>query len=293
MKTSNTNTRPDEGFVPELAQPDEAKADFKEELTQSEKIKADLEEELVFPGEKVDDLQRSGLKIIQDPERFCFGMDAVLLTGFIQEGIGGRSMAGEDLLDLGTGTGIIPLLMSAKSDVNVLTGLEIQRDSARMAERSVRLNRLEDRIRIKQGDIKEADALFAPASFGVVTCNPPYMIGGHGLQNPDSPKAIARHEVLCDFEDVARAAERLLKPGGHFYLVHRPFRLAEIMTTLRDHKLEPKRMRLVYPYVDREPNMVLLDCVRGGRPRLSVEKPLIVYKEPGVYTEEIYEVYGY
>lgn len=293
MKTSNTNTRPDEGFVPELAQPDEAKADFKEELTQSEKIKADLEEELVFPGEKVDDLQRSGLKIIQDPERFCFGMDAVLLTGFIQEGIGGRSMAGEDLLDLGTGTGIIPLLMSAKSDVNVLTGLEIQRDSARMAERSVRLNRLEDRIRIIQGDIKEADALFAPASFGVVTCNPPYMIGGHGLQNPDSPKAIARHEVLCDFEDVARAAERLLKPGGHFYLVHRPFRLAEIMTTLRDHKLEPKRMRLVYPYVDREPNMVLLDCVRGGRPRLSVEKPLIVYKEPGVYTEEIYEVYGY
>ena len=293
MKTSNTNTRPDEGFVPELAQPDEAKADFKEELTQSEKIKADLEEELVLPGEKVDDLQRSGLKIIQDPERFCFGMDAVLLTGFIQEGIGGRSMAGEDLLDLGTGTGIIPLLMSAKSDVNVLTGLEIQRDSARMAERSVRLNRLEDRIRIIQGDIKEADALFAPASFGVVTCNPPYMIGGHGLQNPDSPKAIARHEVLCDFEDVARAAERLLKPGGHFYLVHRPFRLAEIMTTLRDHKLEPKRMRLVYPYVDREPNMVLLDCVRGGRPRLSVEKPLIVYKEPGVYTEEIYEVYGY
>ena len=279
--------------MPELAQPDEAKADFKEELTQSEKIKADLEEELVLPGEKVDDLQRSGLKIIQDPERFCFGMDAVLLTGFIQEGIGGRSMAGEDLLDLGTGTGIIPLLMSAKSDVNVLTGLEIQRDSARMAERSVRLNRLEDRIRIIQGDIKEADALFAPASFGVVTCNPPYMIGGHGLQNPDSPKAIARHEVLCDFEDVARAAERLLKPGGHFYLVHRPFRLAEIMTTLRDHKLEPKRMRLVYPYVDREPNMVLLDCVRGGRPRLSVEKPLIVYKEPGVYTEEIYEVYGY
>ena len=279
--------------MPELAQPDEAKADFKEELTQSEKIKADLEEELVLPGEKVDDLQRSGLKIIQDQERFCFGMDAVLLTGFIQEGIGGRSMAGEDLLDLGTGTGIIPLLMSAKSDVNVLTGLEIQRDSARMAERSVRLNRLEDRIRIIQGDIKEADALFAPASFGVVTCNPPYMIGGHGLQNPDSPKAIARHEVLCDFEDVARAAERLLKPGGHFYLVHRPFRLAEIMTTLRDHKLEPKRMRLVYPYVDREPNMVLLDCVRGGRPRLSVEKPLIVYKEPGVYTEEIYEVYGY
>ena len=251
------------------------------------------EEQLLHPGEKIDDLQRSGLRIIQDPARFCFGMDAVLLTGFIQEGLGGRSVAREELLDLGTGTGIIPLLMSAKSDCYFLTGLEIQPDSAEMASRSVKLNGHEERIRILQGDIKEADALFAPASFGIVTCNPPYMIGGHGLQNPDSPKAIARHEVLCSFEDVARAAERLLKSGGHFYLVHRPFRLAEIMTTLRDHGLEPKRMRLVYPYVDREPNMVLLDCTRGGRPRLTVEKPLIVYREPGVYTDEIYEVYGY
>ena len=248
---------------------------------------------LCLPGEKIDDLQRSGLRIIQDPARFCFGMDAVLLTGFVQEGIAGRTLAREDLLDLGTGTGIIPILMSAKSDCRFLTGLEIQPDSADMAARSVKLNGLEDRVRIIQGDIKEADALFAPASFGVITCNPPYMIRSHGLQNPDSPKAIARHEILCDFEDVARVTERLLKPGGHFYLVHRPFRLAEIMTTLRDHGLEPKRMRLVHPYVDREPNMVLLDCVRGGRPRLTVEKPLIVYKEPGVYTEEIYEVYGY
>ena len=185
------------------------------------------------------------------------------------------------------------MLMSAKSDCRLLTGLEIQPDSADMASRSVRLNGLESRVRIVQGDIREADALFAPASFGLVTCNPPYMIQSHGLQNPDSPKAIARHEVLCCFDDVARAAEKLLKSGGHFYLVHRPFRLAEIMTTLRDHGLEPKRMRLVYPYVDREPNMVLLDCTRGGRPRLTVERPLIVYKEPGVYTDEIYEVYGY
>ena len=234
------------------------------------------DEQFLRPGEKIDDLQRSGLRIIQDPARFCFGMDAVLLTGFVQEGIGGRSMSREELLDLGTGTGIIPLLMSAKADFRFLTGLEIQQDSAEMAQRSVQLNRLESRIRIVQGDIREADALFAPASFG-----------------PESPKAIARHEILCDFEDVARAAERLLKSGGHFYLVHRPFRLAEIMTTLRDHGLEPKRMRLVYPYVDREPNMVLLDCVRGGRPRLAVEKPLIVYRAPGEYTDEIYEVYGY
>ena len=146
------------------------------------------ESQLVHPGEKVDDLQRSGLRIIQDPARFCFGMDAVLLTGFIQEGIGGRSMAREDMLDLGTGTGIIPLLMSAKSDLRTLTGLEIQPDSADMAKRSVELNGISDRVRILKGDIREADTLFAPASFGIVTCNPPYMIGGHGLQNPDSPR---------------------------------------------------------------------------------------------------------
>ena len=142
------------------------------------------EAQLVHPGEKVDDLQRSGLRIIQDPARFCFGMDAVLLTGFIQEGIGGRSMAREDMLDLGTGTGIIPLLMSEKSDLRTLTGLEIQPDSADMAKRSVELNGISDRVRILQGDIREADTLFAPASFGIVTSNPPYMIGGHGLQNP-------------------------------------------------------------------------------------------------------------
>jgi tRNA1Val (adenine37-N6)-methyltransferase len=251
------------------------------------------EEQMLRPGEKIDDLQRSGLRIIQDPARFCFGMDAVLLTGFIQEGIGGRSVAREQLIDLGTGTGIIPLLMSAKSDCNILTGLEIQPDSAEMASRSVRLNGLEERVRIMQGDIKEADALFAPASFGVITCNPPYMIKSHGLQNPDSPKAIARHEVLCSFEDVTRVTERLLKPGGHFYLVHRPFRLAEIITTLVKYKLEPKRMRLVYPYADREPNMVLLEAVRGGKPRMSVEKPLIIFRAPGEYTEELKQDYGF
>ena len=242
-------------------------------------------------NERIDDLERNGYRIIQNSRKFCFGMDAVLLCGFVREAEQSREW--NRIADLGTGTGIIPLLMSAKSDLRTLTGLEIQPDSADMAKRSVELNGISDRVRILQGDIREADTLFAPASFGIVTCNPPYMIGGHGLRNPDSPKAIARHEVLCDFDDVAGAAERLLKTSGHFFLVHRPFRLAEIMTTLRDHGLEPKRMRLVYPFIDREPNMVLLDCVRGGRPRLTVEKPLIVYKEPGKYTDEIYEVYGY
>lgn len=238
-------------------------------------------------NERIDDLQRNGYRIIQNPEKFCFGMDAVLLAGFA------HAKSGDRLLDLGTGTGIIPLLMEARYHCAHLTGLEIQPESADMAARSVELNGLSDRITIVTGDIKEADKIFPSASFDCITCNPPYMIGQHGLKNPDLPKAIARHEVLCTFEDVAGQVAGLLKPGGHFYLVHRPFRLAEIITTLTSHRLEPKRMQLVYPFVDREPNMVLIEAVRGGKSRMTVEKPLIVYKEPGVYMPEIMEVYGY
>lgn len=244
-------------------------------------------EDLVKENERVDDLERNGLKIIQDPGRFCFGMDAVLLSGFV------HVKPGAKVLDMGTGTGIIPILLSAKTEASHLTGLEIQEESADMADRSVRLNSLEDRIDIKVGDIKEASLLFPKAGFDAITCNPPYMIGEHGLKNPDSAMAVARHEILCTFEDVAREAALLLKPGGSFFLVHRPFRLVEIFTTLISHKLEPKRMQLVYPFVTEEPNMVLIEAVRGGRSRLKVEKPLIIYKEPGVYTDEIYDIYGY
>lgn len=238
-------------------------------------------------GERIDDLQRNGYRIIQDPGRFCFGMDAVLLTGFARAGEKDR------LLDLGTGTGIIPLLMEAKYRPAHLTGLEIQPDSADMASRSVALNKLEHKIDIVTGDIKEADHIFPSASFDCITCNPPYMIRRHGIANPEGPKAVARHELLCTFEDVAGQTAALLKPGGRFFLVHRPFRLAEIISTLVRYRLEPKRMRLVYPYVDKEPNMVLLEAVRGGKSRMAVEKPLIVFREPGVYTPEICDVYGF
>lgn len=238
-------------------------------------------------NERIDDLQRNGYRIIQDPDRFCFGMDAVLLSGFAAVKDGAR------VLDLGTGTGIIPILLEAKTQAAHLTGLEIQTDSAEMAGRSVALNGLEEKIDIITGDIKEADKLFNAASFDVITCNPPYMIGAHGLKNPEDAKAIARHEILCTLEDVISQAAKLLVPGGRFFLVHRPFRLAEIIVTLTKYRLEPKRMRLVYPFADKDPNMVLLEAVRGGRPRMTVEKPLIVYSEPGVYMPEIYEVYGY
>ena len=162
-----------------------------------------------------------------------------------------------------------------------------------MARRSVALNELSDKIEIITGDIKEADKLFPSASFDVITSNPPYMIGEHGIKNPDEPKAIARHEVLCTLKDVVGQAAGLLKPGGHFFMVHRPFRLAEIITTMSGYGLEPKRMQLVYPYVDKEPNMVLIEGVRGGRPRMTVEKPLVIYSAPGVYMPEIYDIYGY
>ena len=241
------------------------------------------QEILVLPHERVDDLQRNHYQIIQDPGRFCFGMDAVLLSGFA------NVRPGEKALDLGTGTGIIPILLEAKTGGEHFTGLEIQPESADMARRSVRLNHLEERIDIVTGDIKEASKLFGASSFEVVTTNPPYMIGQHGIKNPEDAKAIARHEILCDLDDILRESAKLLKPQGRFYMVHRPFRLAEIFCKMVEYHIEPKRMKLVYPYVDKEPNMVLIEGARGGRSRLTVEKPLIVYRKQGV----IYDIYGY
>ena len=235
--------------------------------------------------ERIDDLGINGYQIIQKEQGFCFGMDAVLLSDFAQVKNDGR------VLDLGTGTGILPILMEAKTKAVHLTGLEIQPEMAEMAARSVKLNHLEDKIEIVEGDIKEASAIFSHDSFDTITSNPPYMIGQHGLRNPDMPKAIARHEVLCNLEDVVSQASKVLKERGRFYMVHRPFRLAEIMNVLTKYRLEPKKMQLVYPYIDREPNMVLIEALKGGNSRVTVEPPLIVYKEPGVYTENILKIY--
>ncbi len=179
-----------------------------------------------------------------------------------------------------------------KDQRGTFTGLEIQPESADMAARSVAYNHLEEKITIVTGDIKEASARFGAGSFEVITTNPPYMIGQHGIQNDANAKTIARHEVLCDLDDILRESAKMLKQGGRFYMVQ-AFRLAEIFSKMVAYHIEPKRMRLVYPFVDKEPNMVLIEGLRGGKSRLTVEEPLIVYKERGVYMPEIYDIYGY
>ena len=237
--------------------------------------------------ERIDDLQRNHYGIIQRKGAFCFGMDAVLLSGFAVV------KKGEKVLDLGTGTGIIPILLTAKTEGSHFTGLEIQEESADMARRSVAYNHLEGKVDIVTGDLVEASRLFALASFDVVTANPPYMNESHGLKNPGDAKAIARHEVKCTLEDVVREGTRVLKPGGRFCMVHRPRRLIEIITVMKRHGLEPKRMKMVHPYADREANMVLIEAVRGGGPLLKMEAPVIVFDQNGDYSREIRTTYGY
>ena len=240
----------------------------------------------LLPDERIDDLERNGYKIIQRRGRFCFGMDAVLLSGFT------AVKEGEDVIDLGTGTGIIPILLEAKTCGRHFTGLEIQAESANMAERSVKLNKLEKKINIVCGDIKEADRIFGKASFNVVTSNPPYMNDLHGIKNPDEEMAIARHEVKCTLDDVVRSAASLLKPKPRLYMVHRPHRLVEIINTFTKYRIEPKRIRFVHPYEDKEANMVLIEGLRGGKSMIKVESPLIVYDKSGKYTQEILRIYG-
>lgn len=238
------------------------------------------------PGERLDDLQINGYHIIQHPEKFCFGMDAVLLSSFA------GCQPDSKVVDFGTGTGVIPILLTAKTKASHIDALEIQQESADMAQRSVQLNGLTDKIKIIQGDIKEASDLLGKASYDYVITNPPYMNNDHGLKNPELPKAIARHEILCSLEDVIREGACVLKPGGHFIMVHRPFRLIEIITCLTRYKLEPKRMRFVHPFADKEPNMVLIDAVRGGNSMVKIESPLVIYATQGQYTQEILDIYN-
>lgn len=240
----------------------------------------------VYEDERIDDLQCKGYKLIQKPRGFCFGVDAVLLSDFA------KVKKGQRVLDLCSGSGVIPILLAAKTEGNTFTGLELQEAYADMASRSVLMNQLQDKVNIICGDVKDIKKLFLGASFPVVTVNPPYMTEHHGLTNFYEPKTIARHEVALSLEDVIAGASYVLPESGSFFMIHKPFRLAEIFRVMKQYHIEPKRMRLIHPYVDKEPTMVLIEGLKGGRERITIEPPLVIYEKPGVYTEEIYRIYG-
>jgi len=239
----------------------------------------------LFQNERLDDLQYKGLQLIQKKGGFCFGVDAVLLSHFAQVA---KNSA---VIDLGTGTGIVAILLAAKKEPRKVTGLEIQAEMAEMAARSVKLNELEGKVEIVQGDIKEAVKLFGASSFDAVVSNPPYMGQGGGLLNPADTKAISRHEILCTLDDVVLSAAKLLRPGGKFFMVHRPQRLADIICLMRDHAIEPKLLRLIHPSPGKKPNLLLISGTRNGKPELKVQEPLYIYNSEGNYSREINEIY--
>ncbi len=235
--------------------------------------------------ERIDDLQVDGLKIIQNPEWFCFGIDAVIISHFTEV------KRGQKVVEFGTGTGIIPLLLAGKKKATKITAFEIQEDVADMARRSVELNDLEEVIEILHADLKSADQHVAPNSIDVVVSNPPYVISGGGLKNPDSQKALSRHEIACTLEDIFKSAYRLLRSKGSFYMVHRPSRLVDIMALARNCRMEPKVIRFVQPKGNKKPNIMLIKFVKDGNPELKFMDPLIVYEASGAYTKEIFEIY--
>lgn len=243
-------------------------------------------EVILKSNERIDDLQYKGLRLIQKTDGFCFGIDAVLLSYFAQVSKGGS------VIDLGTGTGIIAVLLAAKKSPGKVIGLEIQPEIAEMAARSIALNGLGERVSIVQGDIRDAVGMFGASSFDAVTANPPYMTKGGGLLNPEDSKAISRHEILCTLNDVVSTAGKLLRPGGKFSMVHRPQRLADIICTMRDSSIEPKQLRFVHPSPGREPNLILICGTKNGNPELRVQEPLCVYDSSGGYSKEINDIYS-
>lgn len=237
-------------------------------------------------GERIDDLQLKGLGIIQNPEWFCFGIDAVLLSDF------SRIKRKDRVVDLGTGTGIIPLLLYGKYEPREIIGVEIQEEVAEMAERSLKLNNIDDRIKIFRGDIKDCFKDIGVNSFDVVTSNPPYKKGDTGILNPGDKKAISRHEILINLDELIFSASRLLKGGGRFYMIHRPERLKDIILGLDKYKFSPKLIRFIHPRAGKRPTMVMIEAVKSGGDFLQIMEPLYVYNNDGSYTEEINRIYG-
>lgn len=243
-------------------------------------MKVDIKEK-----ERIDDLQLKGLKIIQNTDGFCFGIDAVLLANFAKV----KNKA--KVVDLGTGTGIIPLIIYGKSNAEKIYGVEIQEEVFEMASRSVLMNDIKDKVEIINADLKNIKSVLPINTFDVVTSNPPYM-HNDGVKNPNDKKMISRHEVKCNLEDVIKAASILLKERGKFFMIHRPTRLIDIVSLGRKYRLEPKLMRFVHPKENKAPNLLLVEFTKGGRPDLKIMDPLYVYGKDGKYTEEIIEIYS-
>ncbi len=250
-----------------------------------EAAKQKVMKHLIKNGERLDDLNIKGYHLIQDPNGFCFGLDAVLLVHFA------AARPQERILDIGTGTGIIPILMAAYYPQTQYQAIEIQAAYADMARRSVLYNQLQDRIEIVHGDFREAEKIFPLSEFERITVNPPYM--NAGLIPAQEDKAIARHELCCDLALIIQKAARLLKPQGSFCMVHRPNRLPEAIELLKRSGLEPKRLRLVQPKADEEPNLFLIEAIRGARPYLRMEPTLVIYQGDGSYMPEVTEIYRY
>ncbi len=252
-----------------------------------------FEREIVLNGvsgienyESIDDLQLCGLKLLQDMRGFRFGIDAVLLADFAKHAVSSAT------LDLCSGNGIVAILLAGKTDTPKIQALEIQHDAAALAQRSIALNGLQERVNMVCADVRDALQIFGRGSFNVITCNPPYLPCGKGLQNAASAKTLARHEVACTLEDILQVSYGLLRPGGRLFMVHRPQRLVDILSLMRRYHLEPKRMRMVHPAPHKAANIVLVEGAYQGGHELRLMPPLYVYDENGCYSREIDEIYG-
>ena len=238
-------------------------------------------------NERIDDLELKGLKIIQNKDSFCFGIDSVLLSDFAKN-IKNNSL----VLDLGTGTGIIPILLCGKTDLKKVIGVEVQEKVAEMAKRSIKLNNLENRFEVINENILNLNKIYKKQTFDVVVTNPPYKKKNSGIINENHEKLISRHEIEANLEDFIKVSKDLLKDKGEFYMVHRPERLVDILSIMRKEKLEPKVLRMVYSNKNKEPKLVLIKGIKNAKPFLKVEKNLYIYDENGNYTDEILEIYN-
>ena len=238
-------------------------------------------------NERIDDLEFKNLKIIQNKDGFCFGIDSVLLSDFAKS-----IKKGTNVLDLGTGTGIISILLCGKTKLSNITGVEIQEEVAEMANRSSKLNNLENKFKVINENILNLKKIYDNQSFDVIVTNPPYKKKDTGIKNENEKKIISRHEITATLEDFIKVSSELLKDKGEFYMVHRPERLVDIFTLMRKFKIEPKVLKMVYSNINKEPKLILIKGIKNAKPFLKIEKNLYIYDDNGNYTDDILEIYN-